>query len=353
MSFPKKPSYSKSDIDQAGKAACCSKPGSKAYDDSIKIINEWRVCHEYPMQTFNVSLRRKARVINKDAVVVRRLKRLATILDKIGYRQNAMLLSRMQDVGGVRAIMKTVAEVDKLRNIYLEPGRFPHILKREYDYIRHPKNSGYRGVHLVYEFNNSQGRQPDSRNWDGLLIEMQLRTELQHAWATSVEVVGTMRHENLKSSMGDKTWLELFQCMSSIIAQIENQPALPQHNGWNTRKLYRHTCSLVQKLNAIDVMRGWVTGMRWINERSRSYYTILTIDLDKKLVMVLGFSRRELDQANARLKKLEEVSKNNQPVLVAAGDIKSIKRAYPNYALDSSNFLKIMESVVKTVEDNV
>lgn len=356
MNFPKKPNISKSQINKAGQDACAHVPHSRKYEESIKVINKWRISHEYPMQTFNVGLRNKARAINKDAIVARRLKRLATILDKIGSRQGNMQLSRMQDIGGVRAIMKDPVEVYALRNIYLEPGRFPHKLKHEYDYISKPKESGYRSIHLVYEFNNSQGRQPESRDWDGLLVEMQLRTELQHAWATSVEIVGTMRHEDLKSSIGDDKWLELFQCMSSIIAQLEDKPVLNIHEDWDTQTLYRAANDLINELDAIRTMGAWVTGMHWINERSRSYYNILTLDIKRKVVNVRGFRRDELAAANKRLQQLEgnaRLSGEQQPVLVAAGDIKTIKRAYPNYALDSARFLEIMRMVAETVESGV
>lgn len=95
--------------------------------------------------------------------------------------------------------------------IYTEPGSFSHKLQSEHDYIAEPQESGYRGIHLVFKFNNSQGRQPDSRCWDGLNIDIQLRTELQHVWATGVEIVGTMLHENLKAGQGNKDWLKLFQ----------------------------------------------------------------------------------------------------------------------------------------------
>lgn len=356
MNFPKKPRYTNGEIDRAGETARSSKPSSRAYEDAVSIINAWRVSHEYPMQTFNVTLRNKARAINTNAIVARRLKRLVTILDKIGNRQGKMRLSRMQDIGGVRAIMKDIGEVDTLRDIYLERGRFPHILKGQHDYIRHPKESGYRGIHLVYQFNNSQGRQPDSRDWDGLNIEMQLRTELQHAWATSVEIVGTMRHENLKSSIGNKRWLEFFQCMSSIIAQLEDQPVLPQHTEWDTQQLYRRAHALVNELDAIETMRGWVNGMNWINEKGDSYYYILVPDIRNNAVVVSGFRRDDLHKANARLEELERqaaLKQGSEPVLVVAGDSKSLKRAYPNYALDSHRFLEIVDMVVETVNNAV
>ena len=45
---------------------------------------------------------------------------------------------------------------------------------------------GYRGIHDVYEFLVRSTRRREFSN--GLQIEIQYRTHVQHAWATAVEV---------------------------------------------------------------------------------------------------------------------------------------------------------------------
>jgi ppGpp synthetase/RelA/SpoT-type nucleotidyltranferase len=47
---------------------------------------------------------------------------------------------------------------------------------REYSYIEAPKESGYRGTHLVYRYYSDR-----SATWNGLSIEIQVRSRLQHA----------------------------------------------------------------------------------------------------------------------------------------------------------------------------
>lgn len=212
MSFPQRPDYSKSQIDRAGSIASSAKIGSKEYSDAIHIIDQWRKAHGYPIHTFFVTLQRKARQVSHQALIARRLKRMPTILDKLGNRQDAMRLSRMQDIGGVRAILPDVQGVYSLFTQYSNNKRFPHILKGDpHDYIAIPKESGYRGIHLVYEFNNVQGRSSQSRLYDGLKVEVQLRSQLQHEWATAVEAVGMLLGEELKSSKGSKIWLSFFK----------------------------------------------------------------------------------------------------------------------------------------------
>ena len=91
----------------------------------------------------------------------------------------------MQDIGGVRTIVGSIEQVRELQAAY-KSSRFKHQLVSEKDYIAEPKCDGYRSVHLVFRYVNK--RAPD---YNGLSVEMQIRTKLQHAWATAVETMGT------------------------------------------------------------------------------------------------------------------------------------------------------------------
>lgn len=361
MKFPPRAKYSKSEIDRAGEIARLSKPGSKQYIESVAKINEWRISHHYPMHTFNITLRKKAYDIDKDAIVARRLKRLQTILDKVGSRQLTMKLSRMQDIGGVRAVMKNTKQVYQLAAQYTDKKRFTHKLKPVKDYIQHPKPSGYRGVHLVFEFNNAQGRTPHARDYDGLNIEVQVRTQLQHIWATAVEAIGMMRHEELKSSSGNKQWLEFFGLMSSIIALLEDSPVLETHQNLSSREIIDRTYHHIKELGVENIMSGWAVGMKFatnvdILRRIGQHYVIISLDSSEGHTSLYRYKEDELDQANQKLTELEAiaaVSGNPDPVLVSVGDIKNLQRAYPNYFFDIRQFLDLVSYVVRTVEDAV
>ena len=56
-----------------------------------------------------------------------------------------MQLSSMQDVGGCRAVLASIAEVRRIQR-RLSKNRPP---LRVSDYIAEPRESGYRGVHVV------------------------------------------------------------------------------------------------------------------------------------------------------------------------------------------------------------
>lgn len=93
-----------------------------------------------------------------------------------------------------------------------------------YDYIDNPKISGYRGIHMVYKFIS---KSPKFSQYNEMLIEIQLRTRLQHNWATAVETVGIFTGEALKSSQGNEDWQRFFQLVSTWFAIKEEQKIIP------------------------------------------------------------------------------------------------------------------------------
>ena len=61
-----------------------------------------------------------------------------------------MRLSAMQDIGGLRAILETSNEVYDLFELY-KRSKSKHSMVSMDDYIKSPKNDGYRSIHLVYK----------------------------------------------------------------------------------------------------------------------------------------------------------------------------------------------------------
>src|SRR5437016_9633622 len=96
--------YSKGQIDRAGAELIASAENRKDFESSLTIINNWRACHSYPLQTIKMTLLRRAKRISSSALIAQRLKRLPSIALKLRQNQN-MKLSQMQDIGGCRAIM--------------------------------------------------------------------------------------------------------------------------------------------------------------------------------------------------------------------------------------------------------
>jgi len=120
------------------------------YFEALDIVNNWRSSHNFPLNTFHIGLKRRTKVIDPGCVTAQRIKRLSSIEAKL-ERFPTMTLSQMQDIGGCRAIVASCAQVVKLARSYADSD-LKHTLAQKDDYIASPKNSGYRGIHLIYKY---------------------------------------------------------------------------------------------------------------------------------------------------------------------------------------------------------
>jgi putative GTP pyrophosphokinase len=132
----------------------------------------------------------------------------------------------MQDIGGARVICKNIEDVKKIEELLnTKDKRFKYKFVRKKDYILRPKSSGYCGVHLIYKYINDD-KESVGYNSNGLSIELQIRTQLQHIWATAVEVVGIFQQEDLKSSIGNTETLSFFALCSSALLYLKKATEL-------------------------------------------------------------------------------------------------------------------------------
>lgn len=135
MVYSQVPSNTKSQVNKAGDFLAKNSIGSNKYNSSLELAEGWRACHAYPLNTFNVNLRRNIKKVSGGSIVAQRLKRMPTIIDKL-KRYHAMKLTTMQDIGGVRAIVNNTKDVYELVNIYRNhSSNFLHQLYNEKDYI--------------------------------------------------------------------------------------------------------------------------------------------------------------------------------------------------------------------------
>lgn len=179
------PEYSKREINEAGATIRKASVSEKERTAALKIVDNWRSAHAYPLHVFYMNLRGKASA-KKDILVAERLKRMESIVGKL-QREDGMQLYRMQDLGGCRMVLPTLQDVYAYSERF-QKSRIRHELKKVSDYIQAPKKSGYRSLHLVYRFKTDT---PDKEiyNQYPMLIELQFRTHLQHIWATALETI--------------------------------------------------------------------------------------------------------------------------------------------------------------------
>lgn len=330
-------------------------------DEALLVINKWRSCHSFPLQCIKMTLLNRAKKIDQRAIVAQRLKRLSSIRAKLERakteRSQNMDLARMHDIGGCRAIMQNMGYVNRLITDYEESAaKNPNVRNefvRKYDYIQEPKSDGYRGVHLVYKYRSPA---EDRQEWNGLRIEIQIRSRLQHAWATAVESVDTFTKQALKSNVGNPDWKRFFALMGSVIAIKETRPTVPGTPG-TLAELKPELKALSEQLDVQRVMRGWGTVVQHaiseeqVKAAPEMFLLVLTVgpEPDTSVLTIRSFSKEQLVEAQRAYGKVEKETADDpsvQAVLVSVDSVKALPRAYPNYFLDTEAFLREVQLAV-------
>ncbi len=166
---------------------------------AIEVIEWWRGEHARPLSRVAANLRYYVSEMGRP-VVAQRLKKLPTIADKL-LREPTMQLSRMEDIGGVRAVLPSQEAAYKVASRL----RKNWTITRFRDYIAKPKADGYRALHLI---NRNRGR----------LIEVQLRTPHQDFWANAVETYARTFAPGLKFGGGPSVVREYFVALGEVFA---------------------------------------------------------------------------------------------------------------------------------------
>lgn len=317
--------------------------GIDGYLEATTIVNNWRASHNFPLNTFQSGLRKKAYGIDGDSVVAQRIKRLPSILAKLD-RYPTMTLSQMQDIGGCRAILPRTDQVQQLCDLY-SASSMKHELHHKDDYIEAPKASGYRGIHLIYRYKSDR-----KATYNGLLIEMQLRSAAQHAWATAVETVGTFVGQALKSSMGQDEWLDFFRLMGTGIAAIENTPPVP-NTPINMKDLAVSIAGHIEALDIFERLESYSEALNIIEEQSGKEHHFYLIELDalERQTTIRTFPIGQSQAAASEYAKTEERVKSqpgSDAVLVSVDSLAQLRRAYPNYFADTRVFLSLVSQVL-------
>lgn len=350
------PEYDRQEVNHAGKELIADNAlvVLANRDHMLEVINNWRAAHGFPLQCLKMTLLNRAKKIDDKAIVAQRLKRLSSIEAKLRDHSDWMKLTQMQDIGGCRAIVDNIGRLKRLIKVYKRSvGKNPtkrHVLQKPNDYIKEPKNDGYRSYHLVYRYQSVARKH---RVFNDLKIEIQLRTRLQHAWATAVETVATFSGHPLKSGGGPVDWRRFFALMSSAIAVREKSPLVPD-TPTDQKQLVDELRALTKKLNVITVLNGWRSSLKHLptKDSADAVMFLLALDPSGPTIVYTGFSRDRMDEASdAYLSKEKEIAAYPQPgaqvVLVSTSSLKALRTAFPNYHLDTAVFIEALQFAIR------
>ncbi len=369
-------SISKTKASRAGKILIGPTLGPETVEekiDAFEILENWRAMHAYPLDFYNERIAELVRSGGDEAnyTVARRLKRIPTIYHKL-ERFPEMSLGRMQDIGGIRAIVPTADEIDAFCERLVEAKNI-RTLKRVYDYVATPKPSGYRSCHLVYEFEDADSPQ----EYRGLNVEVQVRSRIQHAWATTLETFSVFLGQALKSSQGSTEYLTFFELASAAFSLYENRPRAEKYASFAPSELVRELRDVCERLKIRESLQAFSNAITVAyssekdeNERERGGGSVVylaspselpeekaagpkgnyvILKLNPKTGNVLIRLCRDMTEAHRLYVDLERFkAPSEEIVLVSVGSVSALLEAYPNYFANTNGFLSILDDLFAT-----
>ncbi len=361
------PKYSRSRVDVAAKVlmkAASLRPDdvvrvpSGEWTEELDIVNDWRSSHTFPLEAVRQDLEVRAKKITPNALIAQRLKRLPSILGKlVENRERYMTLTQMQDIGGCRAIMPCLADVRNLVANYQESLPAQVLMKTD-DYIARPKEDGYRSVHLAIRYQTGEA---SYSKFNGHRVEIQVRTILQHMWATAAEMLFIFGGVPVRSSQRFVPahrkseeeiilWRRFFNLMSDAMAGLEDG----HHPPPEVRSELGRLVAAVNGRSAFwawSHVEGWAVGSRSrlpgsVSDLGDAAYFLLELHPDEMGVTVNGFGQKDSEaafRAYAEAEKRAQGLIGTNVVLVSVDSINQLREAYPNYYGDTEGFLNILD----------
>ena len=320
----------------------------------MDVLSYWRYCHERPLNEAFSVIQSVVVEFDREAIFARRLKRYNSIISKL-QRFEKMSLKNMQDIGGCRAIVTNEKKLQQVVRRLRKMGEFRNANGkfRSKNYLKNPKEDGYRSYHIVGRFEDELGETKS--------IEVQIRTLIQHYWATALEIVDIFTGQALKSNQGEEQWRIFFREVSEQFAVMDKihlfnalsdqEQYLEYSKGVRKSEDLMLSCSEIQKISKnLDVktkLQAYAGSLQVINTKitigEEVGFVLLHMDINKSTVTVTSFEENKASEAEEKYIAAEKQyagSQNDVIALVSTTNIGDIKEAYPNFFADSSLFAK-------------
>lgn len=183
----------KTQVDRLGDRLRKGSPG----ESDLRLLDQYR-------RTYGEAYKYVVRTIREQlglAPTGRPAKSTSSLIEKL--QRESIRLSQVQDIAGCRIVVSVVAEQEKvlssLRNIFPKITVVDRRVKPSY---------GYRAVHVIVEISEK-------------LIEIQVRSFLQHLWAEFSEKLSDVADPAIKYGGGAETFRKPLLDYSSILAHHE------------------------------------------------------------------------------------------------------------------------------------
>lgn len=269
-------------------------------DEDLLMLQTLRVSYKEPLAIIFKSIEKAASKVDENCICTYRVKRIESIISKL-LRFPEMQVNRAEDIAGCRCIMSSTELAYKLYDRLLRnKDKLPFVIKGTiHDYIKEPKKSGYRSIHI-----NAVLKDGDNRR-----IEIQIRALEHHNWATLVEITDLLFRTKLKEhgSNSDADLFEFHRLLSlpedSItkkdkyfmadtiikynyiekIGEVFARNYLDVRRQWNRMKLQRNRFFLIS--TGSDGIPDFM-GFNYFEEAERTYFEKFTNNDDNRNIVL-------------------------------------------------------------------
>ena len=324
----------KGEIDRLG-----TKIGASSVVESADLeqLQEYRQTFQEPLSKVFSFVLAAARKIDRQSIVTYRIKRIDTIIGKLRrFKENEngkMNLSRMWDIAGCRCIMSSpdINKLYQLRDVILK--EFGADCKIN-DHVAKPKTSGYRSIHVYVKDKETQ--KP---------IEIQIRNEEQHNWATLVEIVDLL-YESKNKERGATGPLGQFLFMYSKASELSEKEFDDMLNLERRMNVFERMSKAMTR-NYLNIRRQWLT------QKRQGCYFVITAN--KKKSEIVSFQTFKKAEAAYYEKYLENSDSNIVLTYLQNPEFDQISMAYSNYVLAMHTFFNdyralLAEKIIESVE---
>jgi ppGpp synthetase/RelA/SpoT-type nucleotidyltranferase len=342
---------SKSRIDKAGQFLAKGEPQTleeiEHYDESENLFDDFRQKHLQPLTSTTVELQKWLKEAGTPYIIVQRLKRKPQILRKL--RRFRVRLTQLQDIGGLRIIVDQNSDVDKLvdyiQRILKQLSTVS--IKKIVNYREKGRDdSGYRATHVILER-------------EGVVLELQIRSRIQHYWAELIERTSVIYGHHLKEMDGDIAVITYFKELSNLFYEIESGRRPTAYQKYELEKLRGEAELLITNADSKNVFsnyenegivktlvdqekrlgggdfNNWIFVFNW-NLGSFISWEIIGLDPQTAITRYVDFERRYPSDHGFEV------------VLVGSSSVASIRETHSHYfGLDQK------ENILETLNESI